>query len=76
MLFEHNFDNHAIKILSRKSFSMKLIYNLSIVELKILRKYINKNLIKNYIEFFKFSTQFFILFFQKSNNNLRFCVNY
>lgn len=73
---KYNFDNYLIKTLSKKSFSIKTIYNLSIVKLEILRKYINKSLTKDFIESFKFPTRFPILFVKKSNNILRFCVNY
>ena len=74
--FEHDFDNHVIKIFSKKFFSMNFIYNFSRTELEILRKYLNENLKKKFIKFFKFWTKSFILFIKKSNDDLRLCVNY
>ena len=74
--FKHNFDDHVIKIFSKKVFSMNFIYNFSKTELEMLRKYINENLKKKFIKFFKFSTKSFILFIKKSDDDLRLCVNY
>ena len=74
--FEHDFDDHIIKKFSKKFFSMNFIYNLSKTELEMLRKYINENLKKKFIKFFKFSTKSLILFIKKSDDDLRLCVNY
>ena len=74
--FEHDFDNHIIKNFSKKIVSMNFIYNFSKTELEMLRKYINENLKKKFIKFFKFSTKLFILFVKKSDDDLRLCVNY
>ena len=73
---EHDFDDYVIKIFSKNFFLINFIYNLSRIELEMLRKYINENLKKKFIKFFKFSTKSFILFIKKSNDNLRLCVNY
>ena len=45
-LSEHDSQNHAIKTIEKKSFSFDSIYNLSVTELKVLRKYFNDYLIK------------------------------
>ena len=74
--FEHDFDDYVIKLFSKKFFSMNFIYNFSKTELEMLRKYINENLKKKFIKFFKFSTKLFILFVKKSDDDLRLCVNY
>ena len=74
--FEHDFNNHVIKIFSKKIFLINFIYNLSRTEFEILRKYINENLKKKFIKFFKFSTKSLILFVKKSDDDLRLCVNY
>ena len=74
--FEHDFDNYVIKIFSENFFSINFIYNSSKTEFEMLRKYINKNLKKTFIKFFKFSMKSFILFVKKLNDDLRLCVNY
>ena len=75
-LFKHNFDDYVIKIFSKNFFLINFIYNLSKTELEILQKYINENLKKKFIKFFKFLTKSFILFVKKSDDDLRLCVNY
>jgi hypothetical protein len=57
-------------------FPYKFIYKLSENELKILKKYLNKNLEKKYIQYFINSAETFILFILKKNGNLRLYVNY
>ena len=57
-------------------FFFELIYNLFMFELKILREYLNENLINDFIVFFNFSIEFSILFVKKKNDSLRLCVNY
>jgi hypothetical protein len=52
------------------------LYNLSKEELQLIKKYLKEHLNKNFIES---STAFYaslILFAKKSNDELRFCVNY
>jgi hypothetical protein len=52
------------------------LYNLSEEELQLMKKYLKEHLNKNFIES---STAFyasFILFAKKSDDELRFCVNY
>ena len=53
-LSEHNQIDYVIKIKNDKKFSFKLIYNLSITELKILRKYVKNNFKKKFIVSFFF----------------------
>jgi hypothetical protein len=52
------------------------IYSLSERELKILRKYIDKNLIKGYIKSSISLVKFAVLFVLKKNGKLRIYVNY
>ena len=75
-LFEHDRIDHVIKIKNDKKFSFESIYNLSVTELKILRKYVKKNFKKKFIISFFFSTDASVLFVFKSNNELKLCVNY
>ena len=45
-------------------------------KLIIFRKYLNKNLKKEYIQKFQLSTKYSILFVSKSNKKFRLCVDY
>jgi hypothetical protein len=54
----------------------KSIYKLSENELKILKKYLNENPKKKYIQYFINPAGAPILFILKKNGNLRLCVNY
>ena len=63
ILFAYASHDHAIHI--KKMLSFELIYNLFMFELKTLREYLNENLINDFIVFFNFSIEFFILFVKK-----------
>ena len=67
--------DHAIET-KRKMFFFESIYNMSIIELETLRKYINENLAKKFIVKSISSTKISILFVKKSNEELCLCVNY
>ena len=45
-------------------------------ELKTLREYLNENLINDFVVFFNFSIESFILFVKKKNDLFRLCVDY
>ena len=51
-LSEHGFINHVIELKKNKSPFYDWIYFLSKSELKILKKYLNKHLKNNFIQFF------------------------
>ena len=74
ILFEHASHDHVIDIEKNMLF-FESIYNLFMFELKILREYLKKNLINDFIILFSFSIEFFILFVKK-NDSLHLCVNY
>ena len=57
-------------------FFFESIYNLFMFELKTLRKYLNKNLINDFIVLFNFSIDFSILFVKKKNDLFCLCVDY
>jgi hypothetical protein len=57
-------------------FPYKFIYKLSENELKILKKYLNKNLEREYIQHSINPIEVSILFILKKNGSLRLCVNY
>jgi hypothetical protein len=75
-LFEHDSQNHAIEMIENKSLSFESIYNLSIIELKTLREYLNEHLKKRFITLSHSSTKVSILFVKKSSEDLRLCVDY
>jgi hypothetical protein len=52
------------------------LYNLSKNELLLIKKYLKKHLNKKFIESSTISYASFILFAKKSDEELRFCVNY
>ena len=61
ILLEHVSHNHAIDI-DKDMFFFESIYDLFMFELKILRKYLNENLINNFIVFFQFFDRFLYSF--------------
>jgi hypothetical protein len=67
---------HYIINIDDTIFPYKSIYKLSENELKILKKYLNKNLKREYIQYFINPTEISILFILKKDGNLRLCVNY
>jgi hypothetical protein len=52
------------------------IYNLFLIELKVLKSYIEDNLIKDFIISNIFSSSVLILFIKKKDDELRLCVDY
>ncbi len=75
-LFEHDFHDHVIEILSNRDSLFDSIYNLSTTKLKILKNYIDEYMKKNFITEFVSSAKALILFVKKTNDKLRLCVNY
>jgi hypothetical protein len=75
-LFEHDFHDHVIEILSNRDFLFDSIYNLSATKLKILKNYIDEYMKKNFIIEFVSFAKVFILFVKKTNDKFRLCVNY
>ena len=74
-LIEHDSQNHVIDINDQKSL-FDSMYNLSVTELEVLRKYIDEHLEKRFITSFISSADASILFVKKSSEELRLCVNY
>jgi hypothetical protein len=74
----HRKHDHRIELLleKKKDHEYAFLYNLSKEELQLIKKYLKKHLNKDFIES---STVFYassILFVKKSNDELRFCVDY
>ena len=75
-LSNHDSDNHAIDLKKDKKSFHESIYFLFENEFRVLRAYIEKHLVNDFIRFSQSSVDAFILFVKKKNDNLRLCVNY
>ena len=69
-------NNHAIKLVDDQQLSYSPIYSLGLVELEILKTYIENNLAKNFIKPSKSLARAPILFNKKPNGSLRLCIDY
>ena len=69
-------NNHALDLVNNWLSLYNPIYNLSPIELKILKAYIKNNLANSFIRFSKSLAKVFIYFNKKLNKNLRLCKNY
>lgn len=76
ILVSHEPQNHFISLIKKFIFSHCFIYNLSKIELILLRKYIDKYLVNGFIRPSKSPADASILFAKKFSKNLRFCVHY
>jgi hypothetical protein len=78
ILSSHRKHDHRIKLekdhQSRHEYAS--LYNLSEDELLLIKKYLNEHLDKEFIESSTASYVSLILFAKKSDDELRFCVNY
>jgi hypothetical protein len=74
-LMDHFLIHHTIDI-GDVTFSHKLIYKLSENELKILKEYLNKNLKREYIQYFINPIEAPILFILKKDGSFRLYVDY
>ncbi len=74
-LSKHDSQDHEINTKS-KMLSFESIYNLFVIELEVFKNYLDEFLIKEFIVSSFSSTKISILFAKKSENDLRFCVNY
>ncbi len=74
-LLKYNLQDHVINT-KNKMFFFELMYNLLMIEFKLLRKYLNEFLTKKFILFFSSLAKTSILFIKKSKNDLRLCVDY
>ena len=72
----HRFYNYKIDFIDDFHMMRNRIYSLSYLKLMKLKKYLKKNLKKNFINFNNVSFFSSILFVIKFNEKLRFCVNY
>ena len=75
-LFKHDLSDYAIDFKKKTESLYDFIYSFFESKLKVLKAYIEKHLINNFIRSFKFLIDAFILFVKKKNDNFRLCVNY
>jgi len=75
-LSEQRLYDHKIQLQKSKTFIFESLYDMSQDELRILKKYLKNNLIKDFIQVSSFFAISLILFVKKSSEELRFCVNY
>ena len=73
---KHDSTDHVIDLKKSKTPSYDSIYSLFEKELKVLKQYIDRHLIIEFIRFFTFSVDVSILFVKKKDGDLRLCVNY
>ena len=79
ILSSHRFYDHKLKFAkgANKNILFKnRIYSISDYKLEQIKKYLNKHLKKKFIIFNHASFASPVLFIEKLNNELRFCVNY
>ena len=76
ILFEHDFTNHIIDFINNAQSSYNFIYFLFEKKLKMLKAYIDKHLIIDFIKHFQSLVDALVLFASKFNENFRFCINY
>ena len=75
-LLSHCLYDHKIELTSDATSSCCRAYWMSFYKLQKVKKYLNKNLFKEFIIFSKASYFSLILFALKANEDLWFCVNY
>ncbi len=75
-LLSHRLYDHKIELTSNATSSRCQAYWMSFYKLQKVKKYLNKNLFKEFIIFSKASYFSLVLFILKANEDLQFCVNY
>jgi hypothetical protein len=68
--------DHRIELKEKIDYKYASLYRMSDEELLLIKQYLKKHLQKNFIKFSSSSYSFSILFVRKSDEELRFCVNY
>ena len=79
ILFSHCFYDHKLKFAKETNKNILFknrIYSILDYKFEQIKKYLNKHLKKRFIIFNYISFALFVLFVEKSNERLRFCVNY
>jgi len=72
----HRFYDHKIELTGEKTSSWSRLYHMSDYKLQKMKNYLIEYLNKNFISFSSTSYASFILFVEKKDGSLRFCVDY
>jgi hypothetical protein len=75
-LLEHRFYDHVIKLKDDFSTFNQTLCEMSRNEIEKLRRYLDENLTKKFIRVSKSLVVFLVMFVKKSEEKLRFCVDY
>ena len=75
-LFSHRLYNHKIELIDEKTFSRSRLYHMSDYKLQKMKNYLIKHLNKSFISSSSISYTSLILFIEKKDDSLRFCVDY
>ncbi len=75
-LFSHRFYDHKIELIDEKMSSWSHLYHMFDYKLQKMKNYLIKHLNKNFISFSSISYASFILFIEKKDDSLRFCIDY
>ncbi len=75
-LFLHRLYDHKIELEDESQSSKSQLYFMSSHKLQKIKKYLEENLKKKFITLSKASFASSILFIEKKDDSLRFCVNY
>jgi len=75
-LFSHRFYDHKIELTDEKTSSWSHLYHMSDYKLQKMKNYLIEHLNKSFISFSSISYASLILFIEKKDDSLRFCVDY
>ncbi len=75
-LFSHHFYDHKIELIDKKTSFWSHFYHMSDYKLQKMKNYLIKHLNKDFIFSSSASYASLILFIEKKNDSLRFCINY
>jgi len=75
-LFSHRFHDHKIELTDEKTSSQSRLYHMSDYKLQKMKNYLIEHLNKNFTSSNSILYASLILFIEKKDDSLRFCVNY
>jgi len=75
-LSSHYFYDYKIELIDKKTFSWSCLYHMSDYKLQKMKNYLIKHLNKDFISSSSASYALLILFIEKKDDSLCFCVNY
>jgi len=75
-LLSHHLYNHKIELINEKISSWSCLYHMSDYKLQKMKNYLIKHLNKDFISSSSASYALLILFIEKKNDSLRFCIDY